>query len=387
MRRLVDEDFMRPPVLDLEGRSTMDISFDILGDEERWVSYRITHCTADWLPSDISELDYVEGFQPVRVTSVAASFNTFVPYYHYAVRFPNDDVRLRLSGNYAVEFFYDDTPDATIAVATFSLLEPLVAIEGGVSANTDIDYRSRHQQVACTLSWAATRFPHVDPASEFTLKVRQNGRRDTERTVTRPDRMHADRAFYEHCRDLIFAGGNNFRRFEFTDADYSSIGVEWARYHAPYYYVRLTDDGLRAGRTYSYDRDQHGRYLVHALRVDDVDTEADYFLARFTLTAPPRLATEGVWLMGAFTYGTLNETTQMIYDPDEQRFQQTMLLKQGAYNYMYVVGDTATPGGLRTAPIEGDYYETPNEYSIAVYYRPVGGRYDRLVGFARFEPK
>ena len=30
--------------------------------------------------------------------------------------------------------------------------------------------------------------------------------------------------------------------------------------------------------------------------------------------------------------------------------------------------------------IEGNYYQTQNEYSIYVYYRPMGARYDRLIG-------
>lgn len=384
LRRIVDEDFMKLPVIDLAGRSSIEISFDILSDEERWVSYRVTHCSADWKASDISELDYLEGFQPTRVSDVAASFNTFVPYYHYRVAFPNENVRLLLSGNYAIEFFYDDIPDEPIAVATFSVLEPLMAIEGTVSANTDIDYKARHQQLTCALSWPPTRFPHIDPVADLTLKVRQNNRRDSERTVRRPSRMQANKAFYEHNADLIFPGGNNFRRFEFTDKDYSSIGVDRVSYHAPYYYVWLLADREKSGRGYYYDRDQHGRFLVHALRVEDPDLEADYFMVRFDLTTTLHTGSAGIFLYGDFTYGIFDAATEMIYDPAEERLQQTMLLKQGAYNYLYLVGNPAQGGTMQTAPIEGDYYETPNQYSVGVYYCPTGQRYDRLVGFTVF---
>jgi len=385
LRRVVDEDFMKPPVIDLAGRSSIEISFDVLSDEERWISYRVVHCTADWTVSEISELDYLEGFQPTQITDVAASFNTFVSYYHYRVAFPNENVRLLLSGNYAVEFFYDDNPDEPIAVATFSVLEPLMAIEGTVGANTDIDYKARHQQLTCTLSWPPTKFPHIDPATDLTLKVRQNNRRDNERTVRRPSRMESGKAFYEHNADLIFPGGNNFRRFEFTDKDYSSIGVERVSYHAPYYYVWLQTDREKAGHGYYYDQDQHGRFLVHALRVEDPDLEADYFMVRFDLSTSRRPGSgDGIFLYGDFTYGIFDAATQMLYDADEEKLQQTMLLKQGAYNYLYLTGNPAQGEAMRTAPIEGDYYETPNLYSVGVYYRPAGQRYDRMVGFALF---
>ena len=33
--------------------------------------------------------------------------------------------------------------------------------------------------------------------------------------------------------------------------------------------------------------------------------------------------------------------------------------------------------------IDGDFYQTENEYLILVYHRPQGARYDALVGFAK----
>ena len=56
-----------------------------------------------------------------------------------------------------------------------------------------------------------------------------------------------------------------------------------------------------------------------------------------------------------------------------------MMLKQGAYNYQYL---TVPSGSLQgeTAPVEGDFYQTVNEYTVRVYHRPRGGRFDRLIG-------
>jgi hypothetical protein len=387
LKSIVDEDFARPIVLDMEGQSRVEISFDLLADDERRVSYRVTHCTADWLPSDLSELAYLEGFQPTRVTDVSPSFNTNVNYYHYRVAYPNEDFRLLLSGNYAFRFFYDDDPETDIAVATFRLSEGRVAVGGTVSGNTDVDFRQAHQQLTCQVSWSQATFPHLDPAADLTLRVRQNGRRDTERTVARPTRLTAGTAFYEHLPELIFPGGNNFRRFEFTDEHYTSIGIDRVAYHAPYYVAYLLPGRVRTSAPYLYDSDQHGRFLTHALRVDDPETESDYFLADFSLeSAPIPLGARDIFLYGDFTYGLRDASTRMVYDREQDVYRQQLLLKQGAYNYLYLVGlpEEATDGHepLRTAPIEGDHYETPNEYEVSVYYRPAGSRYDRLVGVA-----
>ena len=53
---------------------------------------------------------------------------------------------------------------------------------------------------------------------------------------------------------------------------------------------------------------------------------------------------------------------------------------------MYLwVPDGSTVG--QTGRIEGDHYETVNEYLVKVYDRPMGERYDRLVGYREFHNK
>jgi hypothetical protein len=33
--------------------------------------------------------------------------------------------------------------------------------------------------------------------------------------------------------------------------------------------------------------------------------------------------------------------------------------------------------------LEGDWYETENEYHIIIYYRPFGARFDRVIGYQK----
>ncbi len=67
----------------------------------------------------------------------------------------------------------------------------------------------------------------------------------------------------------------------------------------------------------------------------------------------------------------------MRYDDVRQCYVAEIPLKQGSYNYQYVVDR----GGVYTpAPIDGDKYETRNEYLVKVYLRQPGSRGDRLVG-------
>ncbi len=62
------------------------------------------------------------------------------------------------------------------------------------------------------------------------------------------------------------------------------------------------------------------------------------------------------------------------------RFFTSQFLKQGVYDYEYIWVDART--GIRSdIPMEGTHFETENDYQLMVYYRPVNGRWDELVGY------
>ena len=114
---VADSNFLNLPVIDMEGNVSLDISFDVLADEQPWLDYTIVHCNARWEPDDLSEMDFLDySHLPLHVENVTPSFNTFLQYYHYAVEFPNEEVRPTVSGNYAILFHWQDEPDSIVAV-------------------------------------------------------------------------------------------------------------------------------------------------------------------------------------------------------------------------------------------------------------------------------
>ena len=93
----------------------------------------------------------------------------------------------------------------------------------------------------------------------------------------------------------------------------------------------------------------------------------------------PEIAGADVFLDGDFVQRRFDPVSRMVYNRATGRYENSMMLKQGAYNYQYL---TVPSGSLQgeTAPVEGDFYQTVNEYTVRVYYRPRGGRFDRLIG-------
>lgn len=383
----VNGDRLAPPVITADNPSeTLTVGFDILSDEREYLRYSIYHCDADWSLSNITDNEVFDGFNLGDVTDYAFSRATGVHYIHYSITVPNDEFQFRLSGNYLMRVFPEDNPDDLYLQVRFMVSESAVAIRGDVTSRTDIDYNAGNQQLALTVD--LNRYPVRDPFNDLRVVVSQNNRLDNTVTLTHPTRATGTQVVYEHVPALIFPAGNEYRRMETVQLTYPGMGVETIDYHAPYYHHVLKLDEPRHSRPYSYDSTQHGRFLVREYNAADPDTEADYSVVHFTLKMLPLLDAD-VYLDGDLTYRHLDDNSRMTYDPEAGVYHKALLLKQGAYNYRYLAlpssasreAKRASQPAARTADVEGDFYQTVNEYEVAVYYRAPGERYDRLLGY------
>jgi hypothetical protein len=161
------------------------------------------------------------------------------------------------------------------------------------------------------------------------------------------------------------------------------MNVEHIEYNRPTYDMYILPDKIRAGRSYSYDQDQNGRFVIRSNESAESETGADYFNTVFTLPMDKPLI-DDVFINGNFTDNKFTDKYCMIYNQENKEYRLSLLLKQGLYNYQYL---TKTGSNYSTAKIEGNYYETENEYQVFVYYRPPGQRYDSLVGVQNIQSR
>ena len=136
-----------PPVMNLGGNNRIEISFDDMQHSYVRYVYKLVHCNADWTESDIFDSDYVNGFNEGIIDNYEQSVNTQMLYNHYTLEIPNDEMQPKISGNYKL-YVYVDGEEEPVLQACFSLLEPHVGVSASISANTDIDTYSSHQQVS-----------------------------------------------------------------------------------------------------------------------------------------------------------------------------------------------------------------------------------------------
>ena len=409
LQTIVNDDWLHDNVITLGTDDWVTISFDHFTHDYHRFIFRIVHCNADWTPSELFEVDYMDGFNNQPIEDYENSLNTTMLYTHYRLDLPNDDIQFKVSGNYRVEIYLDNgqqtedeeeaSPSALsqgegisqyrelespsmggvrvgyplVAVACFRVVEPRMGLNVAVTSNTDIDTNLSHQQVSFVVNYHPTEV--VDPATEIKPYIYQNSRTDNYVALVKPTYVTPGHLDYAHNSALIFPAGNEYRRFEVINMHYATQGVDRMTYFAPYYHATLLPDAPR--RNYSFDVDHDGRYLVRYNLAQDTDTEADYLFVHFTLDMPRRTGGD-FYLTGEFTYNSFTPEYKMTYNEAERVYEATMLLKQGAYDFMYLwVPDGSGVG--QTGPAEGNFYEAENEYQVYIYHRPFGGQYDRLV--------
>ena len=367
-----------PPVLLLGGENFLEVSFDDLQHTYVRYTYSIVHCNADWTPSDLIVSEYMDGFNDQRIDDYEQSMNTRMEYNHYYFTIPNDEVSLKLSGNYRIDIF-EDGREEPVAQACFCVFEPRVSINISASGNTDIDTWQSHQQVDFKVNYQ--NYNVQNPIEDLKAVVLQNRRWDNHVENIRPTYLRSNELVFTHNRQLIFEAGNEYRRFEILDEYVPTMHVYSMSYHDPYYHATLFEDKKRAA--YLFDKDQNGRYWIRNGDNVDNDTESDYFYTHFRLVTPP-VAGGDIYLNGDLTNGHFREENKMEYNLIDHCYEIAKPLKQGSYNYQYLfVPEGETKG--TPIPCEGSFHQTENEYWIYIYHRPFGERYDKLVGFNRYK--
>lgn len=363
------------PVIGLNSTDVIEINFDALHHASGWFAYKITHCNADWTPSSLSAAEYMKGFQNPSIDDFANSLNTNVSYTNYRLFLPNEDVQFKVSGNYVVSVYNENTPGKIAFTACFSVVDSKVKIIGLVNNNTRSNFNDTCQQLSFVV-----KHPEYDiksPKTDLKAFVYQNGHRSITSDSIVPHSVRQGEIVFQNNPGLTFKAGNEYRKMEFLDNQGNGIHIKRTQYKRPYYYIELMTDYIRRNSPYIYDQDRNGRFVIRSSEVEDADTEACYSYVHFCLKSD---SIEGgkVYLDGQLFNNTLNSQNEMIYNPENNTYEKTVLLKQGTYNYQYLIVNDENTDNAQT--IEGNFAETENEYLIMIYHRPAEIQYDKLIG-------
>lgn len=366
------------PILPLAGGDQLRLRFDDLKGDYKQYSFTFIHCDANWQPTTgLVKSEYMRGYFENQITNYEMSFNTIQQYTHYTVAFPNNDVQLTKSGNYLLVVYEDFDKENVILTRRFMLYEDEVSINARVKQATILDDRQTTHEVDFVVNHPGYRINN--PFGEVTVVLRQNDRWDNAITNLKPMFVREDQLTYEYDYDNTFPAGNEFREFDIKSLRYYSEWISSISYDSLHNHVYLKSSEKRTFKRYMIDDDINGRYLIKTDDGNDSYTEADYAFVHFELFWDEVLTLGNVYVFGGLSDWQFKPNFMMRYNYKRKSYMLTAYLKQGFYNYEYVLLEGGKKAGDATY-FEGSHWETEQNYSILVYHRTPGQYYDRLIG-------
>lgn len=359
------------PVLKLG--EPFNITFDDINGDEADYYYKIVHCNYDWTPSNLAKTQYMRGFDNQRIINYENSFNTLQLYSNYRLTIPNQFTTLLLTGNYMISIYNDD--DELMFSRKFIVYQNSVNVSAAVHRTRDLSTIEQNQLIQFEIN-----SPNMflrNPEREVKVAILQNYQWDRAITNIKPQYTLGSKLMYRYNTETSFPGGNEF--FNFDNKEIRGGNISIARIELrDVYHNYLHTNGTRANEPYTFNPDVNGNFLINSIQGDDPSIEADYAKIHFSLNNYMKLDGSKIYVYGRFNNYALTEDNQLFYNPETDLYEAEILLKQGFYNYKYVVVNSKNE--LENAKISGSYFQTENDYLIIVYFRKFGEVYDSIIG-------
>ena len=352
----------------------LSLEFDALNGNEDDYYYTINHYNFDWTPSVLVKSEYLDGIDNQRIRNYENSFNTYQIYSHYKLTIPNEQTkRLKLSGNYMIHVFNSD--DELVFSRKFMVYENRSAVGVVIKRSRDIANIEYKQRVEITI--APNGIQLNNPKRNVKVLIVQNNNLKTSISNLIPQYTIGNQLIYKYDDESSFWAGNEYLFFENKDIRAANTGIRYIELEDLYHNYLFTNYS-RAHKPYTYNPDINGNYVITNIDADDPSIEADYVWVHFSLLPNPDIENKAIYVYGNFNNHTTDKSTKMVFDAYDKVFKCSLLLKQGFYNYKYVVVENN--GILNQGAVSGNFYQTENNYKVIAYYRDLGKRYDRIIG-------
>lgn len=353
--------------------SSFILDFDDLDADQKEYRYEIDHYDYNWKSSNLNATEFLNGYNDDLIRDFENSFNTLKDYTHYRVKIPNDNVSIKISGNYSITVF-DENSDV-VFTRPFIVYNPLITVGVSAHRSRDISTINSKHNVQFIINYPTISINN--PNNEIKVAVYQNNDWNIVQKNIKPQFIRGTQLLYKYNSNINFWAGNEYLYFdtkEIRNATNNIYRTELNNIFNTYLY----SDEERKDEPYTLNQDINGNFVLRTIDNELVNTEADYTWVHFNLLSTEKLDAQPIYVYGAFNNWQLTDENKMIYNRRTKSYQATILLKQGFYNYQYV--RVTKEGIIDNHTIQGSHYQTENNYTVIVYYRPFGSRYDQVIG-------
>jgi hypothetical protein len=364
------------PIINLNSGEQLFLAFDDLRGGSENYYYTIEHCDGDWNSSNLPITDYLLGPSEDRITDYNYSSATLQKYTHYTLKFPNEIIRPKISGNYILKVYEDDDPAKIVLTRKMYVVNNKMTVGAEVVASQNQDTRQSNQKINFTINYGNLQVQN--PNADIRIWIMQNGRDETGVFTTQVQYIRGNQLIYGDLSTNDFPGNNEFRHFDTRSLRSNSDRVSKIIRDTANSVILLAD-GSRNQPNYTFLYDNDGKFFILNNDGTNPVIDADYAHMYISLDAGKTDADGSAYIVGKFNDYKLDARSKLDYDP-RGKFFTHLFLKQGVYDYEYVWVDKATNKPDDTF-LEGSYYDTENSYQILVYYKPPAARWEELVAY------
>ena len=183
---------------------------------------------------------------------------------------------------------------------------------------------------------------------------------------------------YKYDAETQFWAGNEFLNFDNKDIRGVNNTVSRVTSNQTYNSILYTNEA-RKNKIYTFFPDLNGNFFVRNMNSANNYIEADYAWVFFSLSAPDYFGKKDIYINGMFNNYALTAENKMDYNAETKVYEKALFIKQGFTNFQYQIADTKGNVDGENA-IDGNFYQTENQYTALIYYRENGQRYDRVIG-------
>jgi hypothetical protein len=369
------------PIINLNSKEQIELIFDELGNEPGDYSWSIIHCNMQWEKDDLEPIQYLSGLETGDITEIYFSQNTMVNYINYRLNLPNKNCRITKSGNYLILIHERNNPEKVILTQRFYVIEPQSEISAYVDQLKTNIKEGLNQRLNIEINYNESEL--TDPIENLSLKIYKNQGFEKNYRGIRPSAISGNILKYQKNDELCFTGGNEFRHFDIKNTKFLSDRIQKTEKKAEGLNIYLTLDENRYNSPYRFEPDINGQKSIKLENNDQSSIMADYSFVNFYLDTEIAIEKGDYYIFGAISDWSFNDSCKLTYDYIAKMYSAKLFLKQGYYNYQFLfkTDDKFYDSDQYIYKVEGNHFQTENEYQILAYYADMNESYDKLVGY------
>lgn len=349
---------------------------DLFGTEANYY-FEILHCDYNWKPTDIPKIDYIKGFDGQRILGYENSINTLQIYSHYKLPIPNQFMQLRISGNYILKIL-DESKEVVLS-RKFIVYENLVTIPIQIKRARTANYLEFKHNLDFSIKSRSINFQN--PLQNIKVALFQNGQINNTIKNIAPQYTIGNDLIYKYDSETQFWAGNEFLFFDNSNIRAAGNAIGRIDSANGIYNSYLFTNPSRKNLQYTLFPDVNGNYVIRSLNTVQNEIEADYAWVYFSLSAPNSAKNKSIYITGMFNNFYLSPENKMDFNAEKNIFEKAILIKQGFTNFQYQIADEKGNIDGESA-VDGNFWQTENDYTVLVYYRENNDRYQKVIGKA-----